>query len=74
MICEHIKKHYCNKIIHWVSFNLHKDPNNHYKKLLLLFKPFLGLETNSISGHILWKDVYTNQEYDIENYVIFFGI
>jgi hypothetical protein len=28
------------KIIWWVGFNKHKDLNNHYKKLLLLFSPF----------------------------------
>jgi hypothetical protein len=34
------KRHYKNKIIRWVSFNQHKILENHYKKLLLLFKPF----------------------------------
>lgn len=32
------KRYTHSEIIHWVSFNLHKDPKIHYKKVLLLFK------------------------------------
>ncbi len=35
-----------SKIICWVSFNQHKNPENHYKELLVLFKPFQKLEFN----------------------------
>ncbi len=34
------KQHKHNKVIHWVSFNLHKYPKNYYKKYLILFKHF----------------------------------
>ncbi len=30
----------CVKVIHWVCFNVHKNPENHYRELLLLLKPF----------------------------------
>jgi hypothetical protein len=30
----------CVRVICWVCFNVHKDLENHYKKLLLLLKPF----------------------------------
>jgi hypothetical protein len=35
-----------------VSFNLHKDAKNYYRKLLLLFKPFHGLEDNLKFQHV----------------------
>jgi hypothetical protein len=44
------------KIICWVSFNKHKDPKNHYRKLLLLFSPFI---TNVISQ----KQTYSTWHY-----------
>ncbi len=40
------KKHNKSKIICWVSFNQHKNPKNHYRKLLFLFKPFQKSEFN----------------------------
>ncbi len=30
----------CAKMICWACFNVHKDPENHYRELLLLFEPF----------------------------------
>ncbi len=44
--CKH------NKIIYWVSFNFLKDPHNHYKKLLLLFKPFNILKLELKGQHL----------------------
>jgi hypothetical protein len=52
------RKH--NKFIRWVSFNLHKDAKNYYRKLLILFKPFHGLENNLKSKHVSWKGVCFN--------------
>jgi hypothetical protein len=49
-----------------VSFNLHKDAKNYYRKLLILFKPFHGLKTNLKCQHISWKDVYFNVKNNIE--------
>jgi hypothetical protein len=38
------KRYKHSEIINWVSFNLHKDPKNHYKKILLLFKLFCEID------------------------------
>jgi hypothetical protein len=48
------KRYKHSEIIHWVSFNLHKDPKNHYKKLLLLFKKNCEIEKN-------WKKIVCHQ-------------
>ncbi len=56
------KKHKHSKIICWVSFNFHKE----LKNLLLLFKPFHGLEDNFLNQHVSWKDFYFNVKNDIE--------
>jgi hypothetical protein len=37
------------KIIHWVCFNVHKNLENRYKKLLLLFKPFCGSKITNVN-------------------------
>jgi len=34
------------KIICWVSLNQQKNPKNHYRQLLFLFKPFKKLDVN----------------------------
>ncbi len=34
--------------------------------MLLLFKPFLSVETNLKNQHVLWIDVYTNEKIYIE--------
>ncbi len=60
------KKCTCNKIIHWVSFNLHKDLEKYYRKILLLFMPFHTLEYNFKSQHLSWKNVHLNQKDDLE--------
>jgi len=56
-----------SKIIHWVSFNQHKDLENHYKKLLLLYKPFRILEFNLQRNHDSWENVYIEQKNNTKN-------
>ncbi len=60
------KRHYKSKIFFWVSPNQHKNPKNHYKKLLLLVKPFQKLELNLQTNCDSWKDAYMGQKNDIE--------
>jgi hypothetical protein len=60
------KKCKCNKIICWVSFNLHKDSKFYYRQLFLLFMPFHALEYNLEGQHLSWKYVYFNVKNDIE--------
>jgi hypothetical protein len=66
------KRHYKSKIICWVSFNQHKILENHYKNLLLLFKPFQKMELNLQTNCDSWKDAYMEQKNDIEKMWIFF--
>jgi hypothetical protein len=56
----------CVKVIHWVCFNVHKDPENHYKELLLLLKPFHELEIDLKKCHDFWKDAHLNEKDNIE--------
>ncbi len=44
------------KIICWVSLNQQKNPKNHYRKLLFLFKPFKKLDVNFANNCDSWKD------------------
>jgi hypothetical protein len=60
------KKYKHSKIIHWVSFNLHKDPKNHYRKLLLLFKPFRATETNLKDNFVSLNNAYITSKNDIK--------
>jgi hypothetical protein len=50
------------KIIRWVNFNLHRDPENHYREQLLLFCPFRGLEESLKSGHASWHTAFDQQQ------------
>ncbi len=59
------KKSKHNKIIHWVSFNLH-DPQNHYRKLLLLLKPFRETETNFKENFVTWNNAYITSKNDLK--------
>jgi hypothetical protein len=63
---KYIKNCNQNKIVCWVSFNIHEYPKIHYRIFLLLFKPFFSVETNLQNQHVLWKDVYTNEKENIE--------
>jgi hypothetical protein len=36
------KRYKQSKFIRWVCFNVHKETETHYKKLLLLFKHFVN--------------------------------
>lgn len=45
-ICKHAK------IICWACLNVHKDPEDHYRELLLLFKPFCESKINLKKSHI----------------------
>ncbi len=56
----------CVKVIHWVCFNVHKYLENHYRELLLLFKPFHELEIDLKKCHNFWKYVYLNEKDNIE--------
>jgi hypothetical protein len=56
------KKYKQNKIICWVSFNLHKDLENHYRTLLLLFKPFHETKKNLKKNSVSWNDAYINSK------------
>jgi hypothetical protein len=56
----------CVKVIHWVCFNVHKDHENHYKELLLLFKPFHESKIDLKKCHDFWKDAYLNEKDNIE--------
>lgn len=56
------KQHKCNNIIEWVSFNLHKNPKKHLKKLLRLFKPLCGPNFDLKGHNVLWKYVYMNEK------------
>lgn len=51
-------KHHNSKIICWVSFNLQKDLDNHYIKLILLFKPFVNLKSFIPNNKLSWKAAY----------------
>jgi hypothetical protein len=56
----------CVKVIRWVCFNVHKDPENHYRELLLLFKHFHELKIDLKKSHNFWKYAYLNEIDDIE--------
>jgi hypothetical protein len=45
-------------MICWISFNQHKNPENRYKKLLLLFKPFQKSEFNFQNNCDSWKNAF----------------
>jgi len=51
-------KHHNSKIICWVSFDLQEDLDNHYIKLILLFKPFVNLKSFIPNNKLSWKDAY----------------
>jgi hypothetical protein len=55
-----------SKIISWVSFNQHKNLENHYRKLLLLYKPFQILEFNLRRTHDSWENAYIEQNNNIK--------
>ncbi len=57
------KRYKQNKVICWVCFNVHKYPENHYRKILLLFKPFVNLKNHLEKLDILWKDAYLSEKY-----------
>jgi hypothetical protein len=59
--------HNNNKIIHWVSFNLYKDPKNHYKGFRN-FKPFNKLKLKLKNNQTTWKHAYTFEKDNIEKY------
>jgi len=52
-----------SKMICWISFNQHKNPENRYKKLLLLFKPFQKSEFNFQNNCDSWKNAYMEKLY-----------
>jgi hypothetical protein len=54
------------KIIHWVGFNKHKDLENHYRKLLLLFSPFITNEISQNQTYSTWHDAYIVNETSIQ--------
>ncbi len=58
------KRRYKSKIIRWVSFNQHKNPKNHYRELLFLFKPFQKSELNLENNCDSWKHAYMEQKND----------
>ncbi len=60
------ERHNKSKIFRWVSFNQHKNPRNHYKELLFLFKFFQKLEFNLQNNCDSWKYAYMEQKNDIE--------
>jgi hypothetical protein len=41
-----LKKYKKSNVAHSVGFNKHKDLENHYRKLLLLFSPFIMSEVS----------------------------
>jgi hypothetical protein len=63
-------KHNENRIIHWVSFIICKDSENHYRELLLLFKHFLGIEAN----WKYWKMLTQMKKKTLKNYYIYIYI
>jgi len=60
------KKHKHCKNIHWVSFNLHKDLEDHYRGLVFSLKPFNEPKIDSKSQHFSWKYAYVNAKDDTE--------
>jgi hypothetical protein len=66
---EHIYIYIYSKNICWVSFNLHKNLENHYKTLLLLFKPFFETKTNLKKSCISWNNAYINSKNPKKNYI-----
>ncbi len=60
------KRHNKNKILGWVSFNQHENPENHYKELLFLFKQFQKSEFNLQNNCDSWKNAYMEQKHDIK--------
>jgi hypothetical protein len=60
------KRHSKNKIIHWVSFNQHKNAKNHYRELLFLFEPLQDLKLNLQNNCDSWRYAYMEQKNDIE--------
>jgi len=47
-----------SKMICWISFNQHKNLENRYKELILLFKPFQKSEFNFQNNCDSWKNPY----------------
>ncbi len=58
--------HSNSKIIHWVSFNLYQDLENHYRELMSLFEPFNKSELKLKNNQTTWKDAYTLEKDNIE--------
>lgn len=46
------------KIIRWINFNQHKDPEKYYREQLLLLSPFLVSEMLQKGQHKMWHDAY----------------
>ncbi len=42
-------------------FNVHKDSENHYRELLLLFRNFRELKTNLAKFDNFWRDAYLSE-------------
>ncbi len=57
-----------------MPFNLHKDPKNHYKEFLLLFKPFCETKSNLKKNFVSWNNAYITLKNDIKKTQIFKNI
>jgi hypothetical protein len=50
----------------WVSFNKHKNLENHYRELLFLFSPFIMNEMSQKQTYSIWHDAYKTKELSIQ--------
>ena len=44
------------RIIRYVCYNKHRDPQNYYREILLLHIPFRDSEENLLSNHTTWEN------------------
>ncbi len=49
-----------------LSFNQHKDQKNHYRELLISFRPFIISKFNLQGTHDSWKTSYIKQKNNME--------
>jgi len=61
-----LKKYKKSNVAHWVGFNKHKDLENHYRKLLLLFSPFIMSEVSQKKTYSTWHYAYKAKEFSIQ--------
>jgi hypothetical protein len=61
-----LRKYKKSNVVRWVGFNKHKDSENHYKELLLLFSPFVMTEVSQKQTYSTWHDAYKTKELSIQ--------